>query len=342
MGLEERIDRELFRNGELGRGGNSIVYASKLENGRRLAFKVSEIASRELHCEPDKTVKVEYVKDDFLLIDGNVYRFNKRQLSKLKNKVSGALCHKHVSDLPAVIPRLASYFVTNDKKRLCLVEEIACVDGFTPDATYLGLPIRKRIDLIKQASITVQKINSRRVLHRDIKPKNMMVTRGGYLQIIDFDIAKKLDGFVGGCYSWQNFLKILDPEDECLGTPEYMSTITLEGREDVKCDVYALGISAAEIITDELPLPPVSSLQELYNYKNSASSGLGDKEAVGQKLLQSEELKELPSKQRDAIIKAVGVTLGYHSKRDLKPLIRACIEVAEYRPIISFPALRFS
>ena len=80
------------------------------------------------------------------------------------------------------------------------------------------------------------------VIHRDIKPGNIMIDRSGRVLITDFGIALTLSG---------------DPEtldDEILGTPEYMSPEQLRGLDlDERTDVYSLGVVLYQILTGVSP-----------------------------------------------------------------------------------------
>jgi serine/threonine protein kinase len=80
------------------------------------------------------------------------------------------------------------------------------------------------------------------VIHRDIKPGNIMIDRSGRVMITDFGIALTLSG---------------DPEsldDEIIGTPEYMSPEQLRGLDlDERTDVYSLGVVLYQLLTGVSP-----------------------------------------------------------------------------------------
>lgn len=80
------------------------------------------------------------------------------------------------------------------------------------------------------------------VIHRDIKPGNIMIDRSGRVMITDFGIAWALSG---------------NPEtldDEILGTPEYMSPEQLRGLDlDERTDVYSLGVVLYQLLTGVSP-----------------------------------------------------------------------------------------
>lgn len=82
------------------------------------------------------------------------------------------------------------------------------------------------------------------VIHRDIKPHNVMLTRGGAVRLIDFGIAR--DAAVNAT--------AITGTDVMLGTPQYMSPEQFDGRKaDARSDIYSLGILLFELATGRLP-----------------------------------------------------------------------------------------
>jgi len=80
------------------------------------------------------------------------------------------------------------------------------------------------------------------VVHRDLKPGNIMIDKDGNAKIMDFGIARSLFG--GG----------VTAEGAIIGTPEYMSPEQVEGKEaDQRADIYALGIILFEMVTGRVP-----------------------------------------------------------------------------------------
>ncbi len=80
------------------------------------------------------------------------------------------------------------------------------------------------------------------VVHRDLKPQNIMVDEEGNARIMDFGIARSVKG------------KGITGTGVMIGTPEYMSPEQVEGKEsDQRSDIYSLGVILYEMVTGRVP-----------------------------------------------------------------------------------------
>lgn len=104
------------------------------------------------------------------------------------------------------------------------------------------LPIGEAIRLFVQVLEGVTHIHRRGVVHRDLKPSNLFVTADGNVKIMDFGVARILDGDDATQHSTM------------AGTLLYMSPEQINGRgTDYRSDVYTLGVTLFEAITGRLP-----------------------------------------------------------------------------------------
>src|SRR5262249_34265458 len=98
------------------------------------------------------------------------------------------------------------------------------------------LPADKAVDIARQLCAGLAAAHERGVLHRDLKPDNVMLDGRGKVRITDFGLAGLAQGIAG--------------EDVRSGTPAYMSPEQLAGREvTVASDLYALGLVLYELFT---------------------------------------------------------------------------------------------
>ncbi len=104
------------------------------------------------------------------------------------------------------------------------------------------LPVEDAIPWFKQALLGVGAAHRMGIVHRDIKPTNLMLNRQGIVKVMDFGIAKVV-GVRGATRTGMQ-----------LGTPAYMSPEQIQGRTiDVRTDIYALGITLYQMLSGHVP-----------------------------------------------------------------------------------------
>jgi len=114
------------------------------------------------------------------------------------------------------------------------------------------LSFAQRIDVFQQVCHGVQHAHQKGILHRDLKPPNILVSRSGdqhIVKIIDFGLARATDQ--------QLVLQTIFTEHgQLIGTPEYMSPEQVSGHTleiDTRTDIYSLGVVLYELLTGDLP-----------------------------------------------------------------------------------------
>ena len=143
-----------------------------------------------------------------------------------------------------------------DHPNICTIHDIGtAADGqlFIVMARYEGetlktrlergrLPVDEAVDIAAQVAEGLAKAHSQGVIHRDVKPGNLMVTADG-VRILDFGLAKFADARLK-----------LTLEGSTIGTIAYMSPEQTRGEEaDARSDVWAVGVVLYEMLTGELP-----------------------------------------------------------------------------------------
>ena len=99
--------------------------------------------------------------------------------------------------------------------------------------------------------------HERGVVHRDVKPANMLLHADGRLMLSDFGLAKILDG------SPRRTSRLGRPD---AGTPEYMAPEQIEGRTDERSDIYALGVVLYLLLTGKLPFAGSSATEVMESH----------------------------------------------------------------------------
>jgi len=121
-----------------------------------------------------------------------------------------------------------------------------------------GESLRKRIDRLKflpaidacrmilQVAQGLKHAHDRGIIHRDVKPENLMVTSGGAVKILDLGLAKNLD---------DTNASFRTATGSALGTPHYISPEQARGDKSVdgRSDLYSLGATFYHLITGQVP-----------------------------------------------------------------------------------------
>ncbi|HEY7154035.1 MAG TPA: serine/threonine-protein kinase [Gemmataceae bacterium] len=116
----------------------------------------------------------------------------------------------------------------------------------------------KRVSIMAQMADALEYLHKQGYLHRDICPRNAMVTKDGVLKLIDFGLAIP------------NRPEFRKPGNRT-GTTNYLAPeLIRRSMTDHRVDLFALGLTAYEVYTGTLPWEKAESLQTLLSHMNSA------------------------------------------------------------------------
>lgn len=142
------------------------------------------------------------------------------------------------------------------------------VDGPTLDV-YLAEskpPLKERFNLVLQVACALDAAHSRSILHRDIKPKNVLIAPDGTAKVTDFGLAKALGQTT------------LTMSGETKGTAPYMAPEAFRGETTGEAaDVWSFGVLAYEALEDKLPFEGDSFEAVAYQIVNQPHPPLSKK-----------------------------------------------------------------
>ncbi|WP_409305375.1 Stk1 family PASTA domain-containing Ser/Thr kinase [Peribacillus sp. SCS-155] len=111
------------------------------------------------------------------------------------------------------------------------------------------IPIEKAIDIMKQITSAISHAHQNGIIHRDIKPQNILIDDGGTVKITDFGIAMALSA------------TNITQTNAVLGSVHYLSPEQARGgMANKKSDIYSLGIVMFELLTGRLPFSGESAV----------------------------------------------------------------------------------
>jgi eukaryotic-like serine/threonine-protein kinase len=162
-------------------------------------------------------------------------------------KLAGRLQHPNI---------VTVYDVGRDKDLYFIAMEY--VEG-KPLSRFLGgreeLPLTAKVTIIRQAAEALAHAHERDVVHRDIKPGNILITRDGRVKVTDFGIGKFTSATASD----------MTRTGQMIGSPAYMSPEQIRGEKvDGRSDLFSLGVVLYELLTGARPFPGESITTLVY------------------------------------------------------------------------------
>ena len=207
---------------KLGAGGMGEVYlAEDMKLGRKVAIKIL----------------------------GEEYTTNKDRLHRFEQEAAAASNLNH----PNI---LTIHEVGSDDGRHFIATEY--IDGVTlrRKAAEAPLEIREILDIAIQIASALEEAHAAGIIHRDIKPDNVMVRRNGYVKVLDFGLAKLTELIDRSPLDPDAATRVLVHTDAgvVMGTSHYMSPEQARGKPvDARSDIWSLGVVIYEMVTGRTP-----------------------------------------------------------------------------------------
>ncbi len=220
---------------EIGRGGMGIVYKARQH-------------------APERIVALKVIRKERLGSADMVSRFRREA------QASARLQH------PNVVEVYASDF-EGDRHYLAM--------EYVPGVTLQRLveqngplPLGQACDFIRQAALGLEHAAEQRLVHRDVKPANLMVVAPAGLPLPPRPVLKILDMGVARLHQLSEqevSLTTLTRDGSVIGTPDYIAPEQLEDPRtvDIRADLYSLGCTFYYLLTGQVPFPGGTLIQKL-------------------------------------------------------------------------------
>jgi predicted Ser/Thr protein kinase len=195
--------------GELGKGAMGVVYKATDPNiGRTVAIKTTRLDAHGLDTED--------------------------LLRRFRNEARAAGTLNH--------PNIVTIYDAGEQDGVFYIA-MEYLEGETLHgmlSQHRSLPVEKVIDIVRQVCAGLDYAHAHGVIHRDVKPANIMLGASGAVKVMDFGIAK-----AGGTVT---------ATGQVLGTPNYMSPEQVKGKPiDGRSDLFSVGVLLYEMLTGEKP-----------------------------------------------------------------------------------------
>lgn len=220
---------------KLGAGGMGEVYlAEDTKLGRRVALKIL----------------------------GEEYTTNRDRLNRFEQEACAASALNHPNIL--TIHEVGS----DDGKHFIATEYI---DGTTLRRKISGRPIEvpEILDIAVQVGSALEEAHAAGIIHRDIKPDNIMIRRNGYVKVLDFGLAKLTEHSIDRSSSdGEASTRVLVQTDAgvVMGTSHYMSPEQARGKPvDARSDIWSLGVVMYEMVAGRTPFEGETSTDVLFS-----------------------------------------------------------------------------
>jgi serine/threonine protein phosphatase PrpC len=216
-----------------GRSGNELGVGAVLDERFEITDVIAKSGMASLFKANDRqTGQAVALKVPYLQIESDPAGFDR---FRREEEIGLQLNHPHILKVLRVEKKSRPYLVMEYLEGQTLGELLKSVRPLPePDAVKIASRICEALDYMHKGG----------VVHRDLKPQNIMLCNDGSIRIMDFGIAKALASrrltFVG-----------FTP---AMGTPDYMAPEQVRGsRGDQRTDIYSLGAILYEMATGETP-----------------------------------------------------------------------------------------
>ena len=214
---------------------------------------------RASHRLMDRDVAVKVIRPEILTRPGAVERFHREVQTAAK------LAHPNI---------VTAYDAEQVEGRHLLVMEFVEGRNLADEVKERGpLDAREACDYVRQAALGLQHAYEQGMVHRDIKPHNLMLTPTGQVKILDFGLASLIaDEVAADVYHGDESsatAACLTEANAVIGTPDYMAPeqVTDAHAADIRSDLYGLGCTFYFLLTGRAPFADASIMEKIQAYR---------------------------------------------------------------------------
>ncbi len=197
---------------------------------------------------------------------GAVYKASDRELNRF---VALKLIRSDLASNPAILARFKQELLTAHQvthRNVIRIYDLAeaddvkfitmeYIEGYDLRRLLLDegkLPPERAVEIIRQVCLALDAAHSVGVIHRDLKPQNIMCDKAGRILVMDFGLARSIDS------------KGMTQTGALMGTIEYMSPEQAMGKQlDARSDLFAIGLIFYELLTNKTPYQADSAMGSL-------------------------------------------------------------------------------
>ena len=201
---------------KIGNGGMATVYVAR-----------DKVLNRD--------VAVKVLKDEFTTDDEFVKRFNSEA------QAAASLTHANIVSIYDVGNEDGIYYIVMELVRGKTLKQIINEEG--------ALPWKWSVNIAGQIASALEMAHKNNIVHRDIKPHNIIITEDGVAKVTDFGIAKAVSNSTITAFG------------TTIGSVHYFSPEQAKGGyTDAKSDIYSLGVVMYEMLTGKVPFDADTSV----------------------------------------------------------------------------------
>ena len=239
----------------------------------------------------DRNVAVKVLRGDLATDEKFVRRFQREALS------ASSLSHPNIAEVYDVGEDNGQYYIVMEYIEGCQLKQLLKKRG--------RLTLSEVIDIMLQITDGLSVAHDAYIIHRDIKPQNIMILDSGLVKITDFGIAMAMN-------STQ-----LTQTNSVMGSVHYLPPEQANGKgSTLQSDIYSMGILMYELLTGELPYKGDNAVEIALKHLKEKIPSVRDK------------YPEIPQSVENIIIKATAKNPKnrYADARSMNEDLRTCLD----------------